>query len=116
MNSKSKNGTSNLYDILFLGIKQHASMYIGDNSFFSLSKFIYGYIFALSIHELDEGIPSFDKFDEWVAHKFNREETTLGWYSIILNECEMNDKVAFDYFFRLLEDFIIENGGIVPIT
>jgi hypothetical protein len=95
----------NIYELLVL-IRQRPGMYLGQRSLTALRSFIDGYYFALRENNIlvEEEIPPFWQFHDWVARYYKWYESTAGWKNIILKEVGDEAK-ACDVFFELLELF-----------
>lgn len=95
----------NIYELLEM-IKQRPGIYLGQRSLTALAGFIGGYFFAIAENNIlvEEEIPPFRQFHDWVARYYKWYESTAGWKNIILKEVGDEAK-ACDVFFELLELF-----------
>lgn len=95
----------NIYGLLEI-IRQRPGIYLGQRSLTALKGFIDGYSFAIVENNIlvEEEIPPFRQFHDWVARYYKWYESTAGWKNIILKEVGDEAK-ACDVFFELLELF-----------
>ena len=94
-----------LYEVLSK-IQSRPGMYIGKPSITVLRHFLVGYEFArseLGIESTDEEIDFYDHFHPWIERRFG-VKTANSWANIILLFTR-DEKDAFDYFFKLLDEF-----------
>ena len=94
-----------IYELLEM-IRQKPGMYLGQRSLTALRGFISGYYFGREENDMlvEEEIPPFRQFHDWVARYYKWYESTAGWKNIILREVGDEAK-ACDVFFELLELF-----------
>ena len=106
-NNSNKNTQEYLYDLL-VRIKQRPGMYLGKVSLTRLKMLLMGY--SMSRGELGLKLTQqekhFAKFQQWIQAKY-QVNSPQGWETIILSEVE-NEKLAFDLFFELFEQFNLE--------
>lgn len=94
-----------VYETLAL-MRERPGVYLGEASLVLLQAFLNG-----CFHLSDEyGIvrcecPDFHGFHEWVARKFQRFPTAMGWCSIIMEECGGDGDKAWVRFFELLDGY-----------
>lgn len=88
--------------------RRRIEMYIGDRKITTLDNFLNGAFFTLKIYEIenDPNRPDFQKFHDFVSNYYDREESTMGWKNIILNENKHEEEKALNEFFRLYDEFI----------
>lgn len=88
-------------------IQVKPGMYIGKASVSDLFMFLVGYKTArreLEI-ELEQREADFcENFQPWLQRKFEVLTTVKSWATIILLQCQ-DEKEAFYYFFKLLDEF-----------
>jgi hypothetical protein len=97
---------STLFELLEK-IKNKPGLYLGTASITNLRMFILGYRFARSeVGIATTGAESdFHKnFQPWLQNRLSIR-TVNAWDKIILLTC-IDEKAGFDYFFRLLDEFI----------
>lgn len=96
---------TSIYELLEM-IRPKPQMYLGQRSLTALKGFIGGYDFAKEEKDIlvEEEIPPFRQFHDWVARYYKWYESTAGWKNIILQEVGDEAK-ACDVFFELLELF-----------
>ncbi|HBB35666.1 MAG TPA: hypothetical protein DDZ80_10130 [Cyanobacteria bacterium UBA8803] len=106
-----------LFDLL-KKIQNKPALYLGNASITNLRMFILGYRFARA--ELDITITEsesdfYNNFQPWLQNRLSIR-TVNAWDKIILLTC-INEKAALDYFFQLLDEFLIrdKNQDIDPI-
>ena len=106
-NNGNKNSQEYLYDLL-ARIKQRPGMYLGKVSLTRLKMLLMGY--GMSRGELGLQLTQeekqFAQFQQWIQRKY-QINSSEGWESIILSQVE-DEKLAFDLFFELFEQFNIE--------
>lgn len=103
---------SGLYDILEK-IKQKPGIYLGVPSISALRMFLVGYQFArreLGIATTESESDFYKKFQPWLQKRF-QVQTVNSWDKIILLY-SVDEKEAFTYFFKLLEEFLKENKNL----
>ena len=97
-------GAEYFYEML-QKIEQRSGLYFGSRSITRLRSFLDGYMAARQ----DLGIPiteqeqKFGKFQDWIRERF-KITSTQGWERIILFH-SLNERDAFDSFFKLWEQF-----------
>lgn len=79
-------------------------MYTGDKTLSTLNAFLNGAHFSLELNGIKE-TPGFRKFHCWVQDKFEIEQTTEGYCSTILKQCNGDEEKALEMFFELVEEF-----------
>ena len=85
-------------------IRMRTAMYIGHASPTHLKSFLSGYYIAKRIENIKKEEPSFHKFHDWVANKFEYSESTSGWAYMIEDQREDKEE-ALDLFYELLDEF-----------
>ncbi len=99
-----------LYETL-AKIKDKPGMYLGHPSITALQFFIEGYEFArseLGIESTDTELEFHRNFQEWIQEKLE-VQTVSSWAKIIQLYCT-DEKEAFFYFFRLLDEFLAQKN------
>ena len=103
----NKNTQEYLYDLL-ARIKQRPGMYLGKVSLTRLKMLLIGY--SMSRGELGLQLTQQEKqlaqFQQWIQTKY-QINSAQGWETIILSQVE-DEKLAFDLFFELFEQFNLE--------
>ena len=106
-NNGNKNSQEYLYNLL-ARIKQRPGMYLGKVSLTRLKMLLMGY--GMSRGELGLQLTQeekqFAQIQQWIQRKY-QINSSEGWESIILSQVE-DEKLAFDLFFELFEQFNIE--------
>jgi hypothetical protein len=106
-NNGNKNNQEYLYDLLSR-IKQRPGMYLGKVSLTRLKMLLMGY--SMSRGELGLKLTQqekqFAQFQQWIQKKY-QVNFSQGWETIILSQVE-DEKLAFDLFFELFEEFNLE--------
>jgi hypothetical protein len=100
----NKNSQEYLYDLL-TRIKQRPGMYLGKVSITRLKMLLMGYSMSrgeLGL-QLTQQEKQFSQFQKWIQGKY-QINSAEGWESIILSQVE-DEKLAFDLFFQLWEQF-----------
>ena len=100
----NKNSQEYLYELL-TRIKQRQGMYLGKVSITRLKMLLMGYSMSrgeLGL-QLTQQEKQFAQFQKWIQGKFEINSAE-GWESIILSQVE-DEKLAFDLFFQLWEQF-----------
>ncbi|MBD2482592.1 hypothetical protein [Planktothrix sp. FACHB-1365] len=103
----NKNTQEYLYDLL-ARIKQRPGMYLGKVSLTRLKMLLMGYSMSrgeLGL-QLTQQEKQFAQFQQWIQKKY-QINSAQGWETIILSQVE-DEKLAFDLFFELFEQFNIE--------
>lgn len=106
-NNNHKNNQEYLYDLL-TRIKQRPGMYLGKVSLTRLKMLLMGYSMSrgeLGL-QLTEEEKRFAKFQQWIQIKY-QVNSSEGWENIILSQVK-DEKLAFDLFFELFEQFNLE--------
>jgi hypothetical protein len=85
-------------------IRMRTAMYTGDASPTHLRSFLSGYYFAKKDQEIKDEEPKFHNFQDWVANKFNYNESTSGWAYMIEDQRE-DKKEALYLFYELLDEY-----------
>jgi hypothetical protein len=85
-------------------IQQRPGMYLGETPrpLADLETLIHGYLAALSVHGLIEGVPSMVHFSTWLHHT-TRWSTSCGWAHAITTHSEHDSALAT--FFSLIAEF-----------
>ncbi|MFM5998359.1 MAG: hypothetical protein ACKPCI_23750 [Dolichospermum sp.] len=100
----NKNSQEYLYDLL-TRIKQRPGMYLGKVSITRLKMLLMGYSMSrgeLGL-QLTQQEKQFSQFQKWIQGKY-QINSAEGWETIILSQVE-DEKLAFDLFFQLWEQF-----------
>jgi hypothetical protein len=103
----NKNTQEYLYDLL-ARIKQRPGMYLGKVSITRLKMLLMGYSMSrgeLGL-QLTQQEKQFAQFQQWIQTKY-QINSAQGWETIILSQVE-DEKLAFDLFFELFEQFNLE--------
>ncbi len=106
-NNGNKNTQEYLYDLL-ARIKQRPGMYLGKVSITRLKMLLMGYSMSrgeLGL-QLTQEEKQFAQFQKWIQAKY-QINSSEGWESIILSQVN-DEKLAFDLFFELFEQFNFE--------
>ncbi|MBP0015522.1 MAG: hypothetical protein J7525_20745 [Roseofilum sp. SID3] len=114
-NNGNKNSQKYLYDLL-ARIKQRPGMYLGKVSLTRLKMLLMGYSMSrgeLGL-QLTQEEKQFAQFQQWIQRKY-QINSSEGWESIILSQVE-DEKLAFDLFFQLFEQFNLECLQLDKIT
>ena len=104
----NKNTQEYLYDLL-ARIKQRPGMYLGKVSLTRLKMLLMGYSMSrgeLGL-QLTQQEKQFAQFQQWIQTKY-QINSSQGWETIILSQVE-DEKLAFDLFFELFEQFNLES-------
>lgn len=107
-NNGNKNNQEYLYNLL-VRVKQRPGMYLGKVSITRLKMLLMGYSMSrgeLGL-ELTPQEKQFARFQQWVQEKY-QINSPQGWENIILSQVE-DEKLAFDLFFELFEQFNLES-------
>lgn len=107
-NNGNKNDQEYLYDLL-TRIKKRPGMYLGKVSLTRLKILLMGYSMSrgeLGL-QLTQEEKQFAQFQQWIQRKY-QINSSQGWETIILSQVE-DEKLAFDLFFELFEEFNIES-------
>jgi hypothetical protein len=85
-------------------VQQRPGMYLGaaPKPLDHLQTLVHGYLAALSVHGLVEGVPSMLHFSTWLHHK-TRWSTSCGWAEAIAAHSEHD--AALSTFFELIAEF-----------
>ena len=93
----------NVYELIDK-IRLRTAMYIGHASPTHLRSFLSGYYLEKRHEIVKEEEPSFAKFNDWIADKFDYYESTSGWAYMI--EDQRDDKQEALYlFYELLDEY-----------
>lgn len=106
-NNGNKNTQEYLYNLL-ARIKQRPGMYLGKVSLTRLKMLLMGYSMSrgeLGL-QLTQEEKQFAQFQQWIQGKY-QINSSEGWESIILSQIN-DEKLAFDLFFELFEQFNLE--------
>lgn len=96
---------SDLYTLLS-AIQKRPGMYLRRPSLSLLASLIFGYEEALQANVLDnQENPPFRAFQSWVVMKLQSSEANVYWCDLILEFCSGNEELAFNTFFRFLDEF-----------
>lgn len=96
-----------IFDLIDMeDFRKRTAMYIGEKTISSLKSFIDGYFYATWTNdiEIDDKV-QFGDFHDWVAQHYKWKESTAGWKTIILKECDGDEIRAVDQFFDLFDEF-----------
>lgn len=96
-----------IYEIIEL-VKTRPPMYIGDSTLSTMDIFLAGAGFGLSLNEIKES-PDFMDFHIWVRDKFELPPLSVGYKTIILEQCNGDEEIGLKMFFDLIEEFKNEN-------
>ena len=91
------------YELIDL-VRMRTEMYTGYSSPTHLNSFLSGYFFAKRDETIIEEKPSFGGFHDWVANKFDYNESTSGWAHMIEDQRE-DKKEALYLFYELLDEY-----------
>ncbi|HBL13629.1 MAG TPA: hypothetical protein DD379_19975 [Cyanobacteria bacterium UBA11162] len=103
---------SGLFDIL-RKIQTRPGMYIGRPSLSDLFMFLVGYKTArreLGIEPSEQEVEFYREFQPWIQKRFN-VQTVNSWAKIILLY-SVDEKEAFTYFFKLLDEFLVRDNNL----
>ena len=90
-------------------------MYIGDNTLSAMYFHLQGYFAACEEHGVvDEDVPNFSGFHDFVAKYYSYNASTAGWKNIILRENNFNEKQSLLKFFELVD--LYKQGIGLPDT
>ena len=106
-NNGNKNSQEYLYALL-VRIKQRPGMYLGKVSLTRLKMLLMGYSMSrgeLGL-QLTQQEKQFAQFQKWIQNKY-QINSSQGWETIILSQVN-DEKLAFDLFFELFEQFNFE--------
>jgi hypothetical protein len=90
-------------------IQDKPELIIGKRSIMLLNAFIAGVECADT--KLWTTMPQYyfrGEFNKWVARKYKIEDS-LGWDGIIFEQADNNDEKAFDLFFDLLDEYLLDD-------
>jgi hypothetical protein len=94
----------NIFELIDL-IQQRTSMFIPDKSIDSLQTYLNGYESCMWVHSIiEQDVPVFKHFREWLARTFNYQFTSLGWAYAIRQNIDPNQD-PLQKFFDLVQDF-----------
>jgi len=96
---------SDIFDTI-AKIHQQPGMYLGTSSVTVLRHFLVGYKFArqeIGILPTEPELDFYREFQPWLQNCLH-VQTVQSWDKIILIKCA-DEKTAFDFFFKLLEEF-----------
>ena len=113
MSENSKQAPKNIYDCLQL-IRARPHMYIGSKSLKDLSLFIGGFRAAERISGINEHLPDFMDFHDFVAHQYKLTSSCEGWPKIIMKRNKENEELAWEDFYKLLDLFMEQSSGKRP--
>jgi hypothetical protein len=92
-----------VYDTIAL-IRPRPAKYIGACSLFRLYMFLEGCFHTARLYGIERSEqPDFSRFHDWVARRFGWQESTAGWYTIILKESGGDEDKALNHFFELID-------------
>lgn len=100
--------TSNVIDFYeeLEKIKARPAMYVGDTKLSSIRHFIGGYFNAFLLNGFQEtSEPDYGLFHDFVARYYGWNESTAGWFNIIMAECYNNEYDGLNEFFKLIDLF-----------
>lgn len=104
---------SGLFEIL-KKIEARPGMYIGCASISNLFMFLAGYKTArreLGIEPTEQEMEFYQGFQPWIQKRFN-VQTVNSWAKVILLY-SVDEKEGFNYFFRLLNEFLVRDKNEV---
>jgi len=85
-------------------IGQRPGMYFGAQiTLTSLEYLLFGFDLKTNV----ESLPPFQYFNNWVKHKLNKFGSNYNWKVAILGACNNDEKLAFDKFYELLDEFFM---------
>lgn len=96
---------NNVFDLL-KQIEQKPGLYLGTVSITALRMFLVGYKHAqqeMAVMPTEEELDFYRKFQPWLQKRLN-VHTANGWDKIVLIQ-SINEKEAFQSFFKLLKKF-----------
>lgn len=96
---------SDIFDTI-AKIREQPGLYLGTSSVTSLRHFLVGYKFArqeMDILPTEAELDFYREFQPWLQ-KCLYVQTVQSWDKIVLIKCA-DEKTAFDFFFKLLEEF-----------
>ncbi len=92
---------------LLKAVRIKPGMYIGKKSLTRLRAFIDGYFYALyKLNGKQEYLCFIPEFQDWIADRYEIR-STHGW-SEIINFFSQDEGEAFDTFYELLDEFLLE--------
>lgn len=94
-------------------IKTRPGMYLGKPSVSDLFIFLAGYKTArreLGIEPTEKEIEFYSKFQPWLQKRF-QVQTVNSWAKIVMLY-SIDEKEGFDYFFKLLDEFLQQNNNL----
>jgi len=100
------------YEML-IEIKNIPNLYLNEKSFSKLMIYIDGYTKCLTelFAEYQKGV--FSNFTEYVNKYFKVDMPNHNWKDIILFENQMNEQLAFDEFYKILEKYLNDHPTIM---
>ncbi len=94
-------------------IRKRPGLFLGSCSITVLWMFLQGYSMALYDMKAEESLKKlqplpFSLFNSFAANRCIKpgSQSGMGWHTIILNQCEGDEKKALDTFFELYDEFI----------
>jgi len=98
-----------IYDIMD-GVRERPALFMGSKSITALKNFLDGAVYTSHILGIDDGYNYFSPipfrfFNDYVAQYYNYFESTSGWMNMILYKNNGEEKVSFDTFYTLLDNF-----------
>jgi len=100
---------SGLFELL-KKIQEKPGLYLGNASITSLRMFILGYRFArseMNVSTTEDESDFYKNFQPWLQNHLSIR-TVNAWDKILLLTCT-DEKAAFDYFFLLLDEFLLRD-------
>jgi hypothetical protein len=94
-------------------IGQRPGMYFGNqNTITGLEFLLHGFDQNTNVRSL----PPFHYFNYWIKQKLNKFGATYNWKVAILETCSNDEKLAFDKFFELLDEFLLLKPKSITTT
>jgi hypothetical protein len=63
-----------------------------------------------------QSLPPFHYFNYWIKQKLNKFGATYNWKVAILETCNNDERLAFDKFFELLDEFLLLKPKSITTT
>src|SRR5262249_11587693 len=82
---------------------KHPAMFIRDGSLRESENMIWGYMTALQVHRIDEGLPNMRHFGVWLKQKTGWS-MTCGWADAIRSHCSP-PSTPLDMFFGFVNEY-----------
>jgi hypothetical protein len=95
----------NVYELIDV-MRRRPEMYIGSHSIVHFRAFLEGCFHMARVYGIECcEQPDFSDLHYWISERFLGTQSTMGWCSIILQECGGDENKALDQFFELVEEF-----------